>query len=139
MFLTSQKAQLYCYWLPICKISEIVQFLSCDSPFFIFFIVIFISRLHYLKSVRIWSFSGSHFPAHGLNMERYGSLSPYSVHIRENTDWNDSEYGHFLRSVSASCHCYFRIDLIRSPYFQKYSACYRTEISLCERVQESTI
>ena len=26
---------------------------------------------------------------------------PYSVQIRENTDQNNSEYGHFLRSVFA--------------------------------------
>ena len=27
------------------------------------------------------------------------SISPYSVRIQENTDQNNSEYGHFLRSV----------------------------------------
>ena len=27
------------------------------------------------------------------------SISPYSVRIRENTDQNNSEYEHFLRSV----------------------------------------
>ena len=27
-------------------------------------------------------------------------ISPYSVRIRENTDQNNSEYGHFLRSVN---------------------------------------
>ena len=26
---------------------------------------------HYVKSVRIWSYSGPHFPAFGLNTERY--------------------------------------------------------------------
>ena len=26
---------------------------------------------HYVKSVRIWSYSGPHFPALGLNTERY--------------------------------------------------------------------
>ena len=35
-----------------------------------------------MKSVRIWSYSGPHFPAFGLN-----------------TDQNNYEYGHFLRSV----------------------------------------
>ena len=43
---------------------------------------------HYLKSVRIRSYSGPHFPAFGLNTERYG----------ENEDQNNSEYGHFLCS-----------------------------------------
>ena len=28
------------------------------------------------------------------------SISPYSVRIRENTDQNNSEHGHFSRSVS---------------------------------------
>ena len=27
------------------------------------------------------------------------SISPYSVRMRENTDQNNSEYGHFLRSI----------------------------------------
>ena len=27
-------------------------------------------------------------------------ISPYSVQMRENTDQNNSEYGHFLRSVN---------------------------------------
>ena len=43
------------------------------------------------KSVRIWSYSGPYFPAFGLNT--------YSVQMRENTDWNNSECGHVLRSV----------------------------------------
>ena len=28
--------------------------------------------MHRVKSVRIWSYSGPHCPAFGLNMERYG-------------------------------------------------------------------
>ena len=34
-----------------------------------------------MKSIRIWSYSGPHFPAFGLN-----------------ADYNNSEYEHFLRS-----------------------------------------
>ena len=45
-----------------------------------------------VKSVHIWSYSGPHFPAWGLNMDRYG------VRIRENADQDNSELGHFLRS-----------------------------------------
>ena len=48
--------------------------------------------IHCVKSVRIRSFSGPHFPAFGLNTERY------SVHMRENTYQKNSEYGHFSRS-----------------------------------------
>ena len=48
---------------------------------------------HCVKGVRIWSYSGPHFPAFGQ------SISPYSVRMRENTDQNNSEYGHCLPSV----------------------------------------
>ena len=56
--------------------------------------------IHCVKSVRILSYSGPHFPAFGLNTERYSVLriSPYSVRMRENAHQNNSEYGHFLRS-----------------------------------------
>ena len=37
---------------------------------------------HCVKSVRIRSDSGPHFPAFGLNTERY-CISPYSVRMRE--------------------------------------------------------
>ena len=42
---------------------------------------------HCMKSVRIRSYSGRH------------SISTYAVRMLENTDQNNSEYGHFLRSV----------------------------------------
>ena len=32
-------------------------------------------------------------------------ISPYSVRMRENTDQNNSEYGHFLRSVKTVYKC----------------------------------
>ena len=56
--------------------------------------------IHCVKSVRILSYSGPHFPAFGLNTERYSVLriSPYSVRMRENAPQNNSKYGHFLRS-----------------------------------------
>ena len=41
-----------------------------------------INELHCVKSVRMRSYSG-----------------PYSVRMRENTDQNNSEYGHFSRSA----------------------------------------
>ena len=41
---------------------------------------------HCVKSVRIRSYSGPHFPAFELNMERHG------VRMRENADQNNSEY-----------------------------------------------
>ena len=42
-------------------------------------------------------YSGLHFPELELNVERR-SISPYSVRMREITDQNNSDYGHFSRS-----------------------------------------
>ena len=42
----------------------------------------------------------SAFPSFGLNTERYVRISHYSVQMRENADQNNSEYVHFLRSVT---------------------------------------
>ena len=50
---------------------------------------------HCVKSVCIRSYSGPHFPAFGLNTERYR----VSLRMRENADQNNSEYRHFSRSV----------------------------------------
>ena len=50
-----------------------------------------------VKNIRIGSYSGPHFPAFGLNI--WLRISPYSVWMRENTDQNNSEYGHFSRSA----------------------------------------
>ena len=38
------------------------------------------------------------FPAFGLNTD-YGLLNTNSVQMRENTDQNNSEYGHFCAMV----------------------------------------
>ena len=53
-----------------------------------------------MKSVRIRSYSGPYFPAFGLNTKEILRISPYSVRMRENGEQNNSEYGHFLRSVT---------------------------------------
>ena len=45
-----------------------------------------LDEVHCVKSVRIQSYSGPHFPP---------------VRMREKTDQSNSEYGHFLRSGSA--------------------------------------
>ena len=59
---------------------------------------------HYVKSVRIRSYSGLHFPAFGLNTERYSvslrSQSSLFSPNAENAEQNNTEYGHFLCSVS---------------------------------------
>ena len=68
-------------------------------------------RTEYGEIFRI-SISPYHFPAFGLNTERcsvslispyhfpaFGLNTVYSVLMRESADQNNSEYGHFLRSV----------------------------------------
>ena len=44
----------------------------------------------------VFRVSAPYFTALGLNKEGY---SPYSVQMRENTDQENSKYGHFSRSV----------------------------------------
>ena len=50
---------------------------------------------YYVKSVRTQSYSGSYFPAFGLNTERYEV-----VRMRENENQNNSENGHFPSSLT---------------------------------------
>ena len=60
---------------------------------------IFCWNWHCVKSVRIRSYSGLHFPALGLNTERYSVLSGFSPNAGKKKDENNSKYGHFLGSV----------------------------------------
>ena len=62
------------------------------------------SDFHCVKCVLIQSYSGQYFSSFGLNTERYEnvelrSISPNSVQMQENTDQNNSEYGHLLCSL----------------------------------------
>ena len=50
-------------------------------------------------SESFWSAFFPHFPAFGLNTERCGVFSPNSGKCWKNADLNNSEHGHFLRSV----------------------------------------
>ena len=54
-------------------------------------------EFHCVKSVRIRSYSGPY------SVRKIRSISPNSVRMLGNTDQNNSEYGHFLRSVSQKC------------------------------------
>ena len=54
--------------------------------------------IHYVKTVRIRSYSGPYIP----HLDWTRSISPYSVRRRENTNQNNSEYGHFSGSDTAS-------------------------------------
>ena len=54
---------------------------------------------HYVKSVHILSYSGPHFPAFGLNTDRYYVSIRIQSDCWETADQNNSEYRHFSRSV----------------------------------------
>ena len=83
--------------------------LSCFKSFYFKEIELSFSG-HCVKSVRVRSHSGSglYLPALGLNTEKYPislripHISPYPVQMRENTDQNNSEYRHLLRSGNVS-------------------------------------
>ena len=51
-----------------------------------------------MKSVRIQSFPGPYFPVFGLNIGRYSVSFRKQSECGENTDQNNSDYGHFSRS-----------------------------------------
>ena len=56
--------------------------------------------MHYVKSVQIRSFFWSVFSRIRTEYGEILHISLYSVQMRENTDQNNSKYGHFLRSAS---------------------------------------
>ena len=85
-----------------------------------------LTQHHYVKSARIRSFSGPHFPTFGLNTGRY------SVRMRENTDQKNSEYGHFPHS---SWYFFLRghhYNSIRSILFKDLNSVDRNLIKLSE-------
>ena len=59
----------------------------------------FLKTLHYVKSVSIWSISGSYFSRIWTEYGEVRDISPHSVQMRENKDQKNSDYGHFSRSV----------------------------------------
>ena len=61
-----------------------------------------------VKSVLIRGYSGLHFPAFGLNTERYRVFSPNA----ENEDQNKSEQGHLSRSVPSTTN----MEIIARPW-----------------------
>ena len=65
-----------------------------------------------------WSAFFPHFPAFGVNTKRYGVSLRIQSKCRKcgkNVDQNNSEYGHFLRSVKSICNAVIapKITLIR--------------------------
>ena len=61
---------------------------------------------HCVKRVRIRSYSGSYFSRIRTEYGELRSISTYAIQMRENTNQNNSEYGHFLRSVCNFWHKY---------------------------------
>ena len=59
--------------------------------------MIFLKVLHCVKSVRIRSYSGLHFPTFGLNT--YLSVFSPNAGMLENVDQSNSEYRHLSGSV----------------------------------------
>ena len=53
--------------------------------------------MHFVKKVRIWSYSGPHFR---IEYREIRSISPNSVRMRENADQSNPKYGHFSHSDS---------------------------------------
>ena len=76
-----------------------------------------------MKSVRIRNYSGAHFPAFGLNTDRYSvflriqlECGPYSVQMRENAYQNNSEYGYLLRSLLEMVLVLYEYFLLQQSY-----------------------
>ena len=73
-----------------------------------------------MKSVRIRSLSGPHFPTLGPNKGEILRISPYSVRMRENTEQKNFKYEYFSRG---------ELVLIRANIFWKsfrFSYCDQT-------------
>ena len=69
---------------------------------------------HYVKIVRIGSFSGLYFPVYGLNIERY-SIS-LQIQSKYGKIWTrKTEYGYILRSVSYRSTCIKSVSIILVP------------------------
>ena len=68
---------------------SVLAIFTCNLKISIFFILSMLTYfllgepIHYVKSVRIQSYSGPHFPVFGLNMERYGVSLPIQSKCRE--------------------------------------------------------
>ena len=81
--------------------SDLVRHIQSNSSTFLIGAMVPTLAFNYfdcVKRVRMRSYSGPF----GLNTEKYGEIrfiSPYSVQMRENTDQNNSEYGHVSRSI----------------------------------------
>ena len=91
--------------------------------------------VHCVKSTRIRSFSGLHFPSFGLNTE---SISPYSVRIWENTDQKTPNmdtfhaviYGNVLLEITSIMVILFMIKILIILFTRKLNPWDRTQLQL---------
>ena len=86
---------------------------------------------HCVKTVRIWSYSGPHFPAFGLDTERFVSVfSPNA----EKEDQNNPEYGHFSGSNIYNQRCIRDSHMSGMGLFRKI----KNGFKVCSFFQESS-
>ena len=86
--------------IPFTPLSNLIINEGDNTPKYEWYLSVYneaIRKVHCVKSVRIRSYCGLHFPAFGLI--RRDIISPYSVWMRENADQKYSEYRHVIRSV----------------------------------------
>ena len=86
---------------------EMVSVLSYYSSAFKILCMLILFKLHCVKSVRIRSYSGPHFPlvfphSHWIrrDTEYLSVFSPNAGKCEKNADQNNPEYGNFLHSVA---------------------------------------
>ena len=89
-----------------------------------------IKGVHCVKNVRIWSYSGPHFPAFGLNTKRQGvslriqfKYGKMGTRITPNTDTfyavNNSD---FFSMLYCLCTCFTLLEMRKNGKFQVTSA-----------------
>ena len=71
------------------------------------------SKYHYVKSVRIRSFSGLHFPAFGLNTERYRVVFLVRIFLYSVSMWTNTDQEYFKRLVAA-IFCFICVSILYS-------------------------
>ena len=83
----------------------------------------YINQSHYVKSVSIWSYSGPHFPAFGLNRERYS----VALHIQSKCGKIWTRITPYRETFYAVSHMQFYVET--SKYLPENFGCF-TKFSL---------
>ena len=75
-----------------------------------------------VKRIRIWSYSGPHFPAFGLNTERYSVCESlhHEIEYRKIRTRNNFVFGHFSRSAGITINAKISFDThLSNPWKSK--------------------